>query len=216
MRRRFWSKVDVSAGATACWPWTASLQPSGYGQFFYNGRPVRATRALWDMYKGPIPEGLGVLHTCDNRRCVNPTHLYLGTHQQNMQDLVDRNRHATKNGYVPKGRPLATHCKHGHPFDEANTYIAQGHRYCRICQATRVKEWKFAHRNRRSKPDQALLASAAQLIQEGLSIRKAASIVGTTHTSLRRWLEQGKLSDHLSGHDSGVSLKGTTFTGVIN
>lgn len=95
VRERFWSKVDRSGGAEACWPWQASLARNGYGQFGVGGRAggmVVAHRVAWELTNGPIPEGLHVLHRCDVRRCVNPAHLFLGTHTDNVRDMWAKGR----------------------------------------------------------------------------------------------------------------------------
>lgn len=82
---RFWSKVEKGG---ECWTWTAStLKADGYGQF---GKGERAHRVAWELAYGAIPTGLHVLHHCDNRICVRPGHLYLGTHQDNMRDVRNR------------------------------------------------------------------------------------------------------------------------------
>jgi hypothetical protein len=89
---RFWQKVQKTA---SCWLWTASkFKGKGYGQFQVNGSPKRAHRVSWEFHRGPIPEGLQVLHECDNQSCVNPDHLFLGTQLANMQDKVAKNRQA--------------------------------------------------------------------------------------------------------------------------
>ncbi len=79
---------------TGCWEWTAALDERGYGQMHMPApnRMVRAHRIAWLVHRGEIPAGLHVLHRCDNRRCINPEHLYLGTHQQNMRDRQERGR----------------------------------------------------------------------------------------------------------------------------
>lgn len=81
---------------TGCWVWLGSKGNSGnkqYGHFNYNGKSVRAHRAAWLIYNGEIPEGMQVLHSCDIGICVNPDHLRLGTHAENMQEMVERGRH---------------------------------------------------------------------------------------------------------------------------
>lgn len=89
-RDRFWTHVAKSSG---CWNWRSSLTSSGYGQFQWRGRCRAAHRVSWEFFRGPIPEGLWVLHKCDNRLCVNPDHLYLGTVIENNADIMARGRH---------------------------------------------------------------------------------------------------------------------------
>jgi len=81
---------------SGCWLWIGSLQgKSGYGQMgMPGGRPIRAHRLAYQLFKGKIPKGLDVRHTCDLRCCVNPEHLLVGTRQQNMEDAVRRGRQA--------------------------------------------------------------------------------------------------------------------------
>jgi len=86
---RFWSKVDISGD---CWTWCAGKYSSGYGMFNFNGKDIGAHRAAWIFTHGEIADGLFVLHKCDNPPCVNPEHLFLGTHQDNMTDKARKGR----------------------------------------------------------------------------------------------------------------------------
>jgi HNH endonuclease len=77
-----------------CWLWTGSTGSKGYGQINRgDGRPERAHRVAWMKFRGPIPDGLHVLHRCDNPGCVNPDHLFLGTDGDNMYDKTSKGRH---------------------------------------------------------------------------------------------------------------------------
>ena len=86
---RFWAKVKKTAG---CWLWTASTR-NGYGQIGNPGRKVLlAHRVSWELANGPIPDGMWVLHRCDNPPCVRPSHLFLGTPKMNSQDSKRKGR----------------------------------------------------------------------------------------------------------------------------
>lgn len=93
---RFWSKVDVK-GEDDCWQWHGTIMHprgkhgrGGYGNIYVNGGKMLAHRLSWVIANGSIPEGLWVLHTCHNRACVNPTHLYVGTAKDNTRDAIVR------------------------------------------------------------------------------------------------------------------------------
>ena len=95
---RFWEKVDKK-GPTECWVWTGAgvsrLPRRNYGLAHKPGTnrgKVRAHRVSWEMHNGPIPDGLNVLHTCDNPPCVNPAHLFVGTQRDNVRDMYAKGR----------------------------------------------------------------------------------------------------------------------------
>lgn len=102
VEERFWQKADKSGGENSCWQWTASKNRRGYGRIC-KGRNGKARvigyahRIAYEIAKGPIPEGQCVLHTCDNPSCVNPAHLFVGTHADNMADMIAKGR-AIHNG----------------------------------------------------------------------------------------------------------------------
>jgi len=128
LEERFWDKVDKSDG---CWLWTAALNPDGYGRFVVQMSPQKvrgAHRVAWELMNGAIPNGLSVLHQCDTPACVNPEHLFLGTQQDNVADMVAKGRW---NGHSP------THCPAGHPYDEENTSWRGNTRRCKACWRAR-------------------------------------------------------------------------------
>ena len=87
---RFWMRIEKTH---TCWIWKGGKN-RGYGQIDVNNKLIYTHRFSWELHYGTIPNGLHVLHSCDNPSCVNPEHLFLGTHKDNMQDMVKKGRKA--------------------------------------------------------------------------------------------------------------------------
>lgn len=126
-----------------CWAWVGRTDTFGYGVIQQNRKIPRksAHRVSWEIHNGPIPDGLSVLHHCDNPPCTNPKHLFLGTQADNLADAKKKGR--LKN--PDKGwQRTKTHCSNGHEFSEQNTYKYKNKRVCRACHV-------MHERNRRLK-----------------------------------------------------------------
>lgn len=128
-----------------CWLWSGSKNATGYGSFSMGGKSTRAHRTSHSLFKGPLISGLVICHTCDRRDCVNPDHLYQGTVQQNVRDMVERKRAYWFN---------KTHCLKGHAYEGDNLrfkkrkrYLGQSNeRVCRTCDIASHKEYRARHR----------------------------------------------------------------------
>jgi hypothetical protein len=144
LAERFWGKVLMNNG---CWEWSGSKLPKGYGVITMrlpDGMQEKhyAHRVSYELNVGLIPEGLFVLHTCDNPSCCNPNHLFVGTQLDNMRDA------AIKGRLQNQGGARKTHCLRGHPFDEKNTrWRPTGGRACRTC--ARLTSFLFQRKKRR-------------------------------------------------------------------
>jgi hypothetical protein len=125
---RFWSKVQKSSG---CWIWKDGTFDNGYGQFRVLNKKVKAHRFSWEITYGPIPDGLKVLHKCDNPPCVNPNHLFLGTNKDNTWDSIK------------KGRFCIDPNRFDHPCGEDHPLS--------VLTNEKVLEIRFLHKNGRSK-----------------------------------------------------------------
>lgn len=124
--------------ATGCWNWTRHLYGYGYGHIYADGRSQMAHRVVYELFVGPIPDGLQLDHLCRNTACVNPAHLEPVTCRENI----------LRGTGLPARRAVATHCIHGHAFDTANTYYRKtdGVRACRTCLRESMRRWRSARK----------------------------------------------------------------------
>lgn len=90
----FWSLVKKGNG---CWKWIGGVDGNGYSRVWCNGRRQAAYRVAYELTKGPIPEGMLACHHCDNKLCVNPDHLFIGTQKDNMQDWTRKGKNKLAN-----------------------------------------------------------------------------------------------------------------------
>lgn len=131
---------------TGCWNWIGGTYGGGYGKTKWNGKYISAHRlAAFIWLRMPLNDPREVCHSCDNPRCFNPKHLFLGTHKENMQDSFKKGR-----SRVPAPRTPRAACPKGHLYDLQNTYLRERKdkpplKICRTCDRER---WA----NRKSKP----------------------------------------------------------------
>jgi len=114
-----------------CHNWGGYLSEKGYAKFTVSGKPVRAARWIYEYLNGPIPDGLQVCHKCDNRKCVNPEHLFIGSATDNRRDMISKGRSKSKL------TPLEV-------IDIRNKYLTREYTKCSLAKTYNVSETQIA------------------------------------------------------------------------
>lgn len=115
-----------------CWNFTGPISKGcGYGKVGFYGKVINAHRLSWILTNGDVPSGLIVCHKCDNRKCINPDHLFIGTYRDNTQDMIRKGRRKART----KTYVIGNLCRRGHLLTMASLGDSSGLRYCRICRA---------------------------------------------------------------------------------
>jgi hypothetical protein len=140
---------------SGCWLWLGSTD-GRYGEFWFEGKKIKAHVFAFIMYFGTVPVGMEVCHSCDVELCVNPLHLFAATHSENMKDARRKGRQP-----IPSelGRTDAlTHCHKGHPWTEENIKRRKdGYKECRTCANVSQRQY-----HQRVKNDQAQQAAKGE------------------------------------------------------
>lgn len=133
---KFFENIDLPITRTTCWLWKGEINKTGYGVssagFRYGSNHILAHRLAWKLFKGPITTGRFICHKCDIPHCVNPYHLFSGTHTDNMRDCASKGRLFMQK---PKElRQSLTACKRGHKYSGKNIMVdGCGYKRCRRC-----------------------------------------------------------------------------------
>lgn len=139
--RRLLEKIEKQKDSD-CWLFTGSKLPSGYGILWNGERPTGAHRISFLLYNGEIPAGTEIDHICNNRACVNPSHLQAISHKENI----------LKSSSLMGVNSRKTHCKRGHPLDGENLHLTPlGSRQCKECMRMHARNAKARKRNARNR-----------------------------------------------------------------
>ena len=150
-QQEFWDSVDIKTDSE-CWEWKKSKSLLGYGRWRKN---TYCHRVAWIFTFGEIEDGMHVCHHCDNPSCCNPSHLFLGTHMDNMHDRDAKGRNTgginNKGKKYKKNKKTQTDkCIHGHIYSNENTSIYNGLRQCKACNRDQHKERYHRLKNKES------------------------------------------------------------------
>jgi hypothetical protein len=121
IKERFFEKVYKTSD---CWIWTGALTKSGYGHMVVNGKVIDSHRISYELFHGKIPDGMLIMHSCDNKKCVNPDHLKIGTYSENMKDWHSKNPHKISENCTFKGQ------KHTDNTRSKLSKLALGNKWC--------------------------------------------------------------------------------------
>jgi hypothetical protein len=158
-----WTDADYVAAWKArcivsedgCWLWQGFKYRNGYAMAAYRGVNGRVHRHVYQIHKGPIPEDWDCCHTCDNRHCINPLHLFAASRATNVRDMLAKGR---------GNNQKKTSCIHGHEFSPENTYVdPRGYRHCKTCQkkwhsSVTHAEWRREYQRKRRAAQKATLS----------------------------------------------------------
>ncbi len=142
---RFWDKVQKTDN---CWLWTGVPNKGGYGLIYVNGKIVFAHRYSYQLHFGSIPDGLDICHSCDVPNCVNPSHLFAGTAQDNMADKIKKDRcnyvhgEKSKNSKLTQNQVEEIRQKYADGFTQKKLSVMYGISQVQISNIVNNKVWK--------------------------------------------------------------------------